>query len=163
MRKFISASRYMVLPAVAGAFIAATTLIIYGFASILLLLAETIQYGAISAKGGKALSLGFIESIDLFLLGTVFYIISLGLYELFIDDTIPLPEWLVIHSLDDLKDKLIGVVVVVMAVVFLGNVVNWHGEPGIIYLGAAIAFVVVSVTWFLSQKKKAKSGDPSAH
>ena len=61
----------------------------------------------------KILALGFIESIDLFLLDTVFFIISLGLYELFIGDTLEWPHWLVIHTLDDLKNKLIGVIVVV--------------------------------------------------
>ncbi len=120
-----------------------------------MLLSDTLHSCTFSSKAAKILALGLIESIDLFLLGTVFYIIALGLYELFIDDTIQLPHWLVIHTLDDLKNKLLGVAVVIMAVVFLGNVINWHGEPEIVYLGIAIAFVIVALTWFLGSKKKA--------
>lgn len=154
MQKVLSSSRYLVLIAVAGTFLASLTLLVYGGISIFQLIADAIQQAQVSGKGGKILALGFIETIDLFLLGTVFFIISLGLYELFIDDTISLPEWLVIHTLDDLKNKLLGVVVVVMAVVFLGHVVNWHGEQELLWLGGAIALVAASLTWFLGSKKK---------
>jgi uncharacterized membrane protein YqhA len=154
MQRFLSVSRYLVIIAVAGSLIAATTLLCYGGISIVLLISDTLQKSTISTTGAKVLSLALIETIDLFLLGTVFYIIALGLYELFIDDTIPLPDWLVIHTLDDLKDKLIGVIVVVMAVVFLGHAVNWHGEPEIVSFGAAIALVIAALTWFLGHKKK---------
>ena len=57
-------------------------------------------------------------------------------------------------KIDDLKNKLIGVIVVVMAVVFLGHVVKWHGEQELIWLGGAIALVTASLTWFVGSKKK---------
>jgi uncharacterized membrane protein YqhA len=163
IQRFFSLSRYLVLIAVTGSFVAAVALLLYGGISVFMLLADTVQNTSISSKGAKVLALGLIESIDLFLLGTVFYIIALGLYELFIDDTVSLPHWLVIHTLDDLKNKLIGVIVVVMAVVFLGHVVKWHGEQELIWLGGAIALVVTALTYFLGQKKKAPSGGDSGH
>ena len=52
----------------------------------------------------------------LFLLSTVFYITALGLYELFIDDRIKVPEWLGIHDIVDLKAKLISVTILVLSV-----------------------------------------------
>ena len=154
MQKLLSSSRYLVLIAVAGAFLSALTLLVYGGISVFQLITDAVMNADISSKTGKILVLGFIESIDLFLLGTVFFIIALGLYELFIDDTVALPAWLVIHTLDDLKNKLIGVIVVVMAVVFLGHVVKWHGEQELIWLGGAIALVTASLTWFVGSKKK---------
>jgi uncharacterized membrane protein YqhA len=154
IERLFSSSRYLVLIAVAGTFLASVTLLLYGGFSIFQIITDTIQHLQTSSKGGKTLALGFIETIDLFLLGTVFFIISMGLYELFIDDTIQLPAWLVIHTLDDLKNKLIGVIVVVMAVVFLGHVVKWHGEQELIWLGGAIALVTSALTYFLSNKKK---------
>ncbi len=154
MQRLLSSSRYLVIIAVIGTFIAATTLLIYAGISIVQQIIDTIMYSTVTAKGAKALALGFIENTDIFLVGTVLYIMSLGLYELFIDDTITLPEWLVMHSLDDLKGKLIGVIVVVMAVVFLGHVVTWHGETEIVYLGGAIGIVIAGLTYFTGQKKK---------
>ncbi len=153
MKHLLSSSRYLIIIGVLGAFSAALCLFIYGGVLTIQEIIHTVQSGLASSKGGKSLMLAFIEIADIFLLGTVMYIISLGLYELFIDDNIELPEWLAIHTLDDLKYKLVGVIVVVMGVVFLGHVIKWHGEQEIVYYGAAIAFVVAALTYFTSQKK----------
>lgn len=158
--RLLSSTRYLIIIAVIGSFIAATTLLVYGGLEGFQLVMETMSEGTISSKGAKALALAFIELVDLFLLGTVFYIIALGLYELFIDDRLPVPSWLVIHNLDDLKNNLIGVVIVVMGVLFLGQVVTWDGQRNLLNFGAAIALVIAALTFFLMQKgKKNKAGD----
>lgn len=154
MKFILSNGRYMVILGVIGAFLAAISLFVYGGILTVQQIIETIQTGYVSSKGSKSLMLSFVEIADIFLLGTVMYIISTGLYELFIDDNIELPGWLEIHTLDDLKQKLVGVIVVVMAVVFLGHVIKWHGETEIVYYGAAIAFMVAALTYFTSQKKR---------
>jgi uncharacterized membrane protein YqhA len=56
-----------------------------------------------------------------------------------------MPYWLHVSSLDDLKDKLLGTVVVMLGVSFLGDVVTWEGQNNILALGAAIAVVVGSL------------------
>jgi uncharacterized membrane protein YqhA len=159
MQRLISASRYLIVIPALGSFIAATALMLYGALEIVQLISETIAIG-VSTKGAKALALAFIEVVDLFLLGTVLYIIALGLYELFVDDQLPLPPWLVIHDLDDLKNKLTGVVILVMGVLFLGQVVTWDGERDLLRYGGGIALMIAALTYFLSQRgKKAKTGD----
>ena len=159
MQRFVDVSRYLILVAIAGTFIAATTLIVYGGIEAAQLVIETIREGKVSGKGAKILALAFIEIIDIFLLGTVLYIIALGLYELFIDESLTLPAWLVIHTLDDLKNKLTSVVIVVMGVLFLGQVVTWDGQRDLLRYGAAIALVIAALTYFLSNKKKSGTGD----
>ncbi len=154
MKFILSHGRYMVIIGVIGAFLAAISLFVYGGILTVQQIIETIQTGYVSSKGSKTLMLSFVEIADIFLLGTVMYIISTGLYELFIDDNIELPGWLEIHTLDDLKQKLVGVIVVVMGVIFLGHVIKWHGETEIVYYGAAIALVIIALTWFSGQKKK---------
>jgi len=154
VRQLLSSTRYLILIAVAGTFLSALALLIYGGISVMQQITDTVLNSTVSSKGAKVLALGFIENADIFLVATALYIMSLGLYELFIDDTISLPEWLVIHNLDDLKGKLIGVIVVVMAVIFLGHVVKWHGETEILYLGGAIALVIAGLTYFTGQKKE---------
>jgi hypothetical protein len=61
-------------------------------------LADVIRNGSVSPKAGKALAVGVIEAIDVFLIAIVAYIICLGLYSLFVDDTLPVPRWLEIHG-----------------------------------------------------------------
>lgn len=162
MRRFISASRYLIIVPSIGSFIAATVLIAFGSIEIAQLIGESVTHG-VDGKGIKVLALHFIEVVDLFLLATVLYIIALGLYELFVDDSLELPSWLEIHNLDDLKNKLTGVVILVMGVLFLGQVVTWDGKRDLLPYGAAIALVIAALTYFLSQqhakKKPAPEGD----
>ncbi len=143
--------------AVLGSFVASVTLLIYGALETVI----TIGYTAtrpISSANSKQLILSCIEVVDLFLLATVFYITALGLYELFIDERIKVPDWLEIHTIDDLKSKLTSVIVVVLIVLFLSEVVRWNGGTNILPLGAGIALVIASLTYFLnSQVKKPKS------
>ena len=148
----LSASRFLIIVAVAGSLLAATTLIIYGGLEAVQLVANTIGEAELSRKSAKAIALEFIEIVDLFLLGTVFYIVALGLYELFIDQDVRLPDWLTIKTLDDLKDKLVAVVIVVLGVLFLGQVVSWDGERDLLGFGASIALVVAALTYFLTAK-----------
>ena len=148
----LGASRFLIIVAVVGSLLAATTLIIYGGLEAVQLVAKTIAEAELSRKSAKAIAVEFIEIVDLFLLGTVFYIVALGLYELFIDQDVRLPEWLTIKTLDDLKDKLVAVVIVVLGVLFLGQVVSWDGERDLLGFGASIALVVAALTYFLTAK-----------
>jgi uncharacterized membrane protein YqhA len=161
IRALLNRARYLVLVAVAGSLLAAVALLVYGGLEVAFVVVDAIASASVTAKGAKALALVLIEIVDLFLLGTVFLIIALGLYELFISDKLDLPHWLVIRTLDDLKHKLIGVVVVVTAVLFLGQVVTWDGERDILGFGVAIAVVIAALTWFLATAAK-KPGPPKA-
>lgn len=157
MSQILSSSRYLIIVAVVGSFLASVALLVYGGVEVVTLIVETVVEADISTKGAKKLVLAFIEIVDLFLLSTVLYIIALGLYELFIDDNVAVPDWLTIHDLDDLKEKLIGVIIVVLGVLFLGQVITWDSERDLLNFGAAIALVVAALAYFLSLKKKAKS------
>ena len=154
--QLLGASRFIVILAVLGALLAAITLLVYGLLETGKLILVTIEQGEISRTWAKSLALEFIEIVDLFLLGTVFYIIAVGLYELFISTKVPLPDWLTIETLDDLKNKLIAVVIVVLGVLFLGQVVAWDGSKDLLGYGAAIALVIAALTYFLTSKTGGK-------
>ena len=156
IKSILAASRYLVLAAVLGSLAASLALYAYGVAETVVVIIETIAKAEVSSKGGKALALAFIEIVDLFLLGTVLLMIALGFYELFIDSDLRLPEWLQIRTFDDLKNKLVGVVIVVLGVMFLGFVVAWDGTRDLLGIGAAIALVIAALTYFLSTVKGAK-------
>lgn len=106
--------------------------------------------------GSKATVYELIRVIDLYLIATVFYIVSVGLFQLFIDQNITVPEWMRITSVDDLKNEMLRLAVVVLTIDFLGEVVGWSGDASILPLGAAIALVIAAVSIFL--KVSASSG-----
>jgi uncharacterized membrane protein YqhA len=144
-RRILAGSRYFVLLAVVGSFMASVAVLVHGVLTVIVTILSTFSHSELTAQGARHLSMECVEIIDLFLLGTVLYIIALGLYELFIDRSLPMPYWLHVSSLDDLKDKLLGTVVVMLGVSFLGDVVTWEGQNNILALGAAIAVVVGSL------------------
>ncbi len=155
-RRILSSSRFVVLVAVLGTLAGTLALLIYGAIEVVVVVTDAIGEGAVSSKGAKTLLLGLIEVTDVFLIGVVLFIIALGLYSLFVDDTLPLPGWLEIHDLDDLKAKLVSVVIVVLAVLFLGEVVQWDGQRELLGFGAGIALVIAALTFFRSQKTSRK-------
>ncbi|MEZ4886656.1 MAG: YqhA family protein [Chitinophagales bacterium] len=161
-KNLVSNSRYLILFAVIGSLISATSLLLHGSWKVLKYVSELVQHGVIDGKGDKGVILSFIEVIDEYLLATVIYIISAGLYELFIDPNVKLPQWLEINNLDDLKHKLIDVVIVVMAVLFLGQLVSWNGERDLLGYGVATGLVITALTFFRIYKVKEEKSKPKA-
>lgn len=138
-------SRFMAIIPSLGLFISAIALTIATLVGTISVTIEVIG-GHI---GMQDMLVEYIEFADFFLLSIVLYIMSIGLYSLFVDDQIELPHWLEIHNLDDLKEKLIGVIVVVMGVFFLGRLV--HGAPAIdlLCMGIGIGVVILALAYFV--------------
>jgi uncharacterized membrane protein YqhA len=165
--RLLGASRFFILIPVIGSFIAAVVLTIFGalaVGNVTLLTWNQIRHGEFTAHAVEHTAVEFIQLIDIFLLGTVLYIVALGLYELFIDPSLPLPPWLKITDLDELKEKLIGVVVVLLGVGFLGEVVSWQNDPAILALGVAVATVIaaLSLVFALMPKRHLEHRDADA-
>jgi uncharacterized membrane protein YqhA len=158
IRRLIVATRYLIVLAVLCIAVAATATIVYAT-----VLTVGIVAGPVHTWVGptitKALILGVIELVDLFLTGTTLYIIAFGLYELFFDQHLPSPAWLAIRDLDDLKAKVLGVVIVILAVLFLGQALTWDGERDLLRFGGPIALVIAALAYFLGQKSRANGGD----
>jgi uncharacterized membrane protein YqhA len=157
LRQILAGSRYLVVIAVIGSFLASIGVLVYGGLTVVSVMFETFSHAVFSIDGAKHLALECIEIIDLFLLGTVLYIVALGLYDLFIDESLPMPKWLVIADLDDLKAKLLGVVTVLLAVTFLGFVVTWNGSINIVALGIAVGLVLFALGYLLGMGFKTHS------
>jgi uncharacterized membrane protein YqhA len=156
MRRVLVSSRYIVIIAVAGTFVGSLALLVYEAIVVAETVIEIIREGAVSSKAAKVLAVRLIEAVDVFLIAIALFIISLGLYSLFVDDTLPLPRWLEVHSLDDLKENLVSVVIAVLAVLFLREAVAWEGGRDLLPFGAAIALVVAALTFFLMRKVQPK-------
>lgn len=95
-----------------------------------------------------------LTAVDAILLGTVLLVIGYGLFELFIDDELPVPLWLRVDDLDDLKSKLIGVVVAIIAVVFVGVFVDVDRSDDVISYGVGAGALVAGLAIFAFATKK---------
>ena len=90
---------------------------------------ETIVTHAHPEKFHEDIVAGIIGAVDLYLIAVVMFIFSFGLYELFISDIDQAEgkngsKLLAIHNLDQLKDKIAKVIVMVLVVSFFQKVLH---------------------------------------
>jgi len=102
-----------------------------------------------------------IQAVDDYLLATVLLIFSFGLYELFISKidiahAQGARNILIINTLDDLKDRLGKVILMILVVVFFKNVlhVSFDNPLNILYMGGGIMLVALSL--YLTHKSGEK-------
>jgi uncharacterized membrane protein YqhA len=95
----------------------------------------------------------FLLDIDLFLIGATLLISAVGFYELFIAQIERkeggLPDWLVMRDLNDLKARVLAMVVMVLAVTFAEVVVDSPSGRHVLQLGVGLGAVIVALTAFL--------------
>jgi len=105
---------------------------------------------------------GIIGAVDLYLIGVVMLLFSFGLYELFIseidaakDESGEENKILAIHSLDQLKDKISKVIVMVLVVGFFQKVghTEYSGALDMLYFSLSITAVAVGL-FFLGKVGK---------
>lgn len=98
-------------------------------------------------------NLGFLLLLtDLFLVGATLMIAAFGFYDLFITNVGPslrLPPWLRMRDLDDLKARVISMIILVASVSFADVAVESGGALSTLYLGSAVALVIAALTAFL--------------
>ena len=96
-------SRYLFYFAVVSTLFAVALVMLYGTVQIVVFAVDLVRHGSINNQWGAELRLTVIEVVDLFLIGTVLFVIAVGLYQLFGTRMMPLPRWLVVHDVGDLE------------------------------------------------------------
>lgn len=144
-------SRLLVLIPVIFLLIDAAGSFIYG--SDILLRSLTGVIGEPKQVGGR---LGlFLIVMDSFLVGATLMIAAFGLYELFVlrsersRNRYWLPGWLRMNDLEDLKARVVSMLILVAAITFVDIAVESHDEQGILFIGLGISAVIVALTAFL--------------
>lgn len=136
MAKYLENCKYIVLIAVFALMVAAAATFLWGGA-------KTINFLLILFNNNSdesLITLYLLEVVDTFLIGTVLFIFSIGLYDLFIYK-LDLPEWLLIDNLSKLKAKLSDVIILFMAVKFLKRLIDGKSAIDTLYVGLAVAVV----------------------
>lgn len=154
VKRVLASSRYFALIAVVGSLVGSAALMVYEAFVIVEAVVETIGSGTLSSNIAKVLAVGLIGALDIFLIAIVAQIIGVGFYVLFIDDTLPLPAWLKISDLDDLKSHLVSSVIAVLAVLFMREAVAWDGQRDLLGFGAALSLIIGVLTLYLKVKGK---------
>ena len=165
MNRILARARYAVFIPALASILGALLLMFQGSVAM-------VQTVVDVATEGTKLKLTIVEiltAVDAILLGTVLLVIGYGLYELFIDEDLDVPPWLQVQDLDDLKSKLIGVVVAIISVIFVGVFVDTDRAADVISYGVGAGALVTGLAVFAfatrkdpSEKKRRVKGDAPA-
>lgn len=120
MAKLIEKTRYISLVGVISLLLASIASFLWGvvqtFSAVMLIVTS---YGKDSY-----IVIALIELVDSFLIATALFVFAVSMYELFISG-LNLPAWMLAHNLHELKEKLGGVIILVMVVKFLEHLIEW--------------------------------------
>jgi len=153
MKRAIGLTRYAVFVPALASIIGAVLLMAQGSLAIVMVVIDAVS----TELSLKETIVEVLTAVDAILLGTVLLVIGYCLYELFIDAGIEVPQWLRVRDLDDLKSKLIGVVVAILAVVFVGVFVDSNRSDDVISYGVGAGALVVGLAIFAFATKKPDS------
>lgn len=151
---FLFNSRLIVILAVIGSLISSVLMFVRGAIVIYQTAVEFFHHPFGGHDGGEEMSIAFISSVDSFLFATVLLIFAMGIYELFISKIDPAsrhedsrPNWLEIHSLDDLKGAVGKVILMILIVRLFESAVKMkYDQPvHLLWLGLAVLFVAAAL------------------
>jgi uncharacterized membrane protein YqhA len=149
--RILGLSRLLVLIAVIFLVIDAAACFVYGADILIRTLAQIVgQPTHVGARLGR-----FLIVMDTFLVGVTLMILAFGFYELFVPTTehegqkFWLPGWLEMHDIEDLKARVVSMLILVAAITFVDRLVEAQKAEEILFLGVGISIVIVALTAFL--------------
>jgi uncharacterized membrane protein YqhA len=147
----LSLSRIVVVVPVIVLLLAAISSFAYGTDVFFRSVAHVVEDPQLTSN-----TLGYLLLLtDLFLVGATLMIAAFGFYDLFItridtgSSSLRLPGWLRMNDLNDLKARVISMIILVAGVTFVDVAVDSEGGLDTLYLGAAVALVIAALTAFL--------------
>ena len=117
---------------------------------------EELRAGAITA---------IVKAVDGYLIAAILLIFALGLYELFVSKLDPaersgtLPRLLLIRSLDELKERIASLVLLVLVIEFFQRALRLEYATPLDLLYFATGVLLVSGALYLGNKKPSKGKD----
>jgi uncharacterized membrane protein YqhA len=152
-------SRLIVLLAVIFGSISAILLFIAGSVEIVSSILHAVSLAHMDIEYTTLLS-GIIGGVDLYLIGMVLLIFSFGIYELAISEidiarkSEAYHTLLEIENLDDLKNKIIKVIIMVLIVSFFQRVLSMKMENSMDMLFMAVSIAVICIGVYYLQRLK---------
>jgi uncharacterized membrane protein YqhA len=147
--------RFIVLLGVIFGALSAIVLFIAGSVEIYNILVEYIQSGHVSHND---ILVTIIGAVDFYLIGLVLIIFTFGIYELFISDIDiariegGFGSLLDIENLDDLKNKIIKVIIMVLIVTFFQRILSMEFTTSVDMLAMALSICLICVgVYFLGR------------
>jgi uncharacterized membrane protein YqhA len=152
-------SRHIVILAVIFGALSAIILFIAGSLEVISTISTAVSLQDLHVDKNEML-IGFIGAIDFYLIAMVLLIFSFGIYELFISkidiarDSEAFHTILEIKNLDDLKNKIIKVIIMVLIVSFFQRILSLTFTTAMDMLFMALSISAICIGVYFLQKLK---------
>ncbi|MBL8145734.1 MAG: YqhA family protein [Anaerolineae bacterium] len=170
---FLWNARLIMIVPVLASLLAAIGILVLSAVNTILLLQRMAGYLLLSAEQQleqQAIILSDVVGVvDQYLIVAILVIFADGMYELFVGNISAAekssigPRVLVIRNLDDLKDKLVSVVLVILVVKFFQQALKMHYETPTDLLLLAAGIAAVGAALFLTKKTKPVKHEVKEH
>lgn len=168
-------SRYVVLFAVVASMAASVAIFYMATVDVVYLVSHIVHYAdpSLTAEARKLLHdetiTHVVEVVDGYLLATVMLIFGLGMYELFVSDIDEAKHSkassaiLVIESLDDLKQRLAKVIIMILIVTIFEMALKLSigTTLDLLYLAGAVALIGLAL--YLTHASEGHGAKPESH
>ncbi len=149
--RVLARSRLLVLIPVMFLFLDAAASFVYGADILIRTLTAVVGEPAhVGARLGR-----FLVVMDTFLVGVTLMILAFGFYELFVvtnereGEKFRLPGWLEMHDIEDLKARVVSMLILVAAITFVDRLVESQNANEVLFLGGGVAVIIIALTAFL--------------
>jgi len=151
IKELFPAVRYIFALPVLATLVASLVLLVLGFIETFNIILELFHAGG--HLDLAEIKVHFIDVIDIFLLATIFFVISIGFWQLFISHNLKLDPWLKVDDVHDLEIKLIGVLITILGVLGLASVATWDGVSNLLPYGVTIALLIAGLSYYASRSQ----------
>jgi uncharacterized membrane protein YqhA len=136
MGKLLEKSKYLGVIGVISLLLASVAAFLWGAVkTVAAILGIVGSYGT-----DPYIAVSLIQLVDSFLIATALFVFAVSMYEMFVEK-IALPSWMLANNLPELKDKLGGVIILVMVVTFLEHLVEWKAAYDSMLFAVAVGIV----------------------
>ena len=150
----IGRSRYVVLFSVIAVLLVSISLFLQGTVLGILTIWHSWRDLIAGNLQHARLTLVFLEVVSIMLEAVVFYIVGVGLYSLFIAP-MNVTVALGVETLNDLEERVISVIIAILAINFLEHFIEWQKPLATLEFGVALAVVVAALVAFQAFSHKA--------
>jgi uncharacterized membrane protein YqhA len=152
---WLGRTRFVVLIAVAAVMLVALSLFLLGTVEAFFSIWNAWEKMFAGNLHARDLTVEFLEVVTVMMKAVVFYLIGVGLYSLFISP-LNVTVALGVLTLSDLEEKIINVIVVILAITFLQHFILWEDPLQTMYYGASLAMVVIALMLFQNFRHRVK-------
>jgi uncharacterized membrane protein YqhA len=152
---FLLIGKYFIIAGTTAILIASAVLIVWSLANlgkkIILVFKDVFQP---ASQGTKRFDIEIISIVDDILVAVLLYLVSAGLFVLFYGKHVTPEwlEWLEVGNIYDLKDLILGMIIVILAIAFLEHLMEWKDGKNTLHFGLAIAVIILALTFYVTSR-----------